>query len=235
MHLTERFTSWLKSQPKLCKPPSEKSTSAIHFCKICFKDITNYPWSSLTEYPVICDKCFSEMRPKETTFKVGKFRARAFYEYNEKIRSLLYQFKACKDIELSSVFFAKQASFLKMAYQGYTLVPAPSYQGKDDERGFNHVKEMFKCLELSLLDPLIKIHDVKQADGNYEERLNIFRHISFRDDISVKGLKILFVDDLVTTGSTAKACCELLSEHGASSIQILVMGHAILKHDKKEP
>lgn len=182
----------------------------------------------------VCDKCFSEMGPKETVFKIGKYRARAFYDYNEKIRSLLYQFKACKDIELSSVFLGKQSCFLKEIYQGYSLVPAPSYQGKDEERGFNHVKEMFKFLGLPSLDALIKIDDIKQANCNHEERLTISRHLAFREDVSVKGLKILFVDDLITTGSTAKACCDLLVEHGAKSVQILVMGHATLKRDNDE-
>jgi len=188
----------------------------------------------LASRPVVCDKCFSEMEPKETVFKVGRYQARALYDYNEKIRSLLYQFKACNDLELASVFFAKQACFLKSLYHGYTIVPAPSWHGKDEERGFNHVKEMFKILGLPSLDPLIKIHDVKQADCNYEERLNISKNISFRDSVSVKGPKILFVDDLITTGSTAKACCDLLSEHGALCIKILVMGHAILKRQKDD-
>jgi len=174
------------------------------------------------------------MQPKETVFKVGKYRAHAFYEYNEKIRSLLYQFKACKDIELSSIFLGKQSCYLKEIYQGYSLVPAPSYQSKDDDRGFNHVKEMFKPLGLPSIDALSKLDDIKQANCNHEERSNISRHLAFREGVSVKGLKVLFVDDLITTGSTAKACCDLLVEHGAKSVQILVMGHATLKHDNDD-
>ena len=232
MHLMEKFCLWPKKEPATLRPPSKKSNSATHFCKICFAEISNFGWSYFTSEPPICEKCFSEMQPKETVFSVGRFQARTFYEYTERIRSLLYQFKACNDIELASVFFAKQACLLKNIYHGYTLVPAPSYRDKDNRRGFNHVTEMFRCLGLPFIDALVKTQDVKQANNNYEERLNIYRHISFCETTVVRGLSILFVDDLITTGSTAKACCELLANQGAKKIRILAMGHTPINRDK---
>ena len=189
-------------------------------------------WSGLLHSVPVCGRCYNEMMPKEQLFKLDGFQVRCLYEYNEKIRSLLYQFKGCNDIELASVFLANQASFLKIAYKGYTLVPAPSYQEKDDARGFNHVVEMFKILDMPFLFPIVKRDDVKQADGNYEERQKIGQHLHFLLDVSVTGKKILFVDDLITTGATAKACCHLLKEHGAKKIQILAMGHT--RYDEKD-
>jgi ComF family protein len=159
------------------------------------------------------------------TFKVGEFSARALYAYNEAVRSLLFQFKACGDIELAPVFIAYQAPLLRLFYQGYILVPAPSYEAKNDSRGFNHVEEMFKPLRLPLLKALKKTSDVKQASLNFAERQKIGERLAFCEDVSVAGKKILFVDDLITTGATAKACCTLLKEHGAKKVRILAMGH----------
>lgn len=173
----------------------------------------------------LCSHCLSELHPIMETFNVGEFSARVLYAYNEAVRSLLFQFKACGDIELSSVFISYQAPLLRLLYHGYTLVPAPSYEAKNEVRGFNHVEEMFRPLHLPLLKALKKTSDVKQASLNFADRQKIGEHLAFCDGVSVVGKKILFVDDLITTGATARACCALLKEHGAKKVAILAMGH----------
>ncbi|MCI1245409.1 MAG: hypothetical protein LKG11_05650 [Bacilli bacterium] len=164
---------------------------------------------------------------------MGPYYARCLYSYTERIRSLLYQLKGCKDIELAGIFLAKQAPILKLIYNGYEMVPAPSFRRRDLDRGFNHVHEMFKCLKLPFINALEKTDDIKQADSSFEERLNVSKHIRFRDDASVLNRKILFVDDLITTGSTAKACCDLLMDRGAKTVRILAMGHTRKKETEK--
>ena len=52
--------------------------------------------------------------------------------------------------------------------------------------------------------------------------------------MSVAGLNVLFVDDLLTTGATAKACTEMLFEHGANKVEILVMARTIDPKNRKE-
>ena len=54
---------------------------------------------------------------------------------------------------------------------------------------------------------------MKQADLHWRDRQKIGEHLHYVDGISVQGKKILFVDDLLTTGATAKACCSLLKAH----------------------
>jgi competence protein ComFC len=165
------------------------------------------------------------MDPEMKEWKLGEIPVRALYRYNEKIRSLLFQYKGCFDIELSDIFLCYQAPLLRLLYWGYTLVPAPSFSAKDEERGFNHVELMFKPLHLPFCHCLEKVDDVKQADNTYEERQHIGEHLRYKEGYEIKGKKILFVDDLFTTGATAKACCHLLQKHGAKKLQILVMGY----------
>jgi ComF family protein len=207
--------------------------SATPFCKICFKDKTGFGWSDFESDHPLCNECFASMEPHEEVFKVGPYYARCLYSYTERIRSLLYQLKGCKDIELAGIFLAKQAPILKLIYNGYEMVPAPSFRRRDLDRGFNHVHEMFKCLKLPFINALEKTDDIKQADSSFEERLNVSKHIRFRDDASVLNRKILFVDDLITTGSTAKACCDLLMDRGAKTVRILAMGHTRKKETEK--
>lgn len=165
------------------------------------------------------------MGPDIKRLDIDGTEALTLYGYNEKVRSLLFQFKACGDEELGPVFIQYQAPLLKLRYRGFYLVPAPSFLAKDQARGFNHVQKIFEQLELPYIDCLRKIKDVKQATSNLEERQKIGKALSFAEGYDVHGKRILFIDDLITTGSTAKACVALLKEHGAGQVKILAMGH----------
>lgn len=209
-----------------------RSSSATRFCKICFKEMTGLSWRSFCgDSPPICPHCFLEMGAKQETYMVSGVKARSLYPYNEKIRSLLFQFKGCADIELASVFLSYQLPLLKLLYRGYTMVPAPSFSRRDEARGYNHVEEMFSSLGLPLFKCLHKTKDAKQADSSYAERQKIGECIVIEKGASLKGKKILFVDDLFTTGATAKACLALLQKQRPKKIQILTMGKT---HEKDE-
>lgn len=215
--------------------PLEKSNSATPFCKVCFKDNPAPSWAQLFAEDVpLCGDCFRKMGPKVRCWKEKGIRARSLYVYHEEIRSLLYRFKGCGDVELAPVFLGNQAPLLRLIYRGYSLVPAPSFAAKNEARGFNHVEMMFACLHLPFIKVLEKIDDVKQADLGAREREKIGEHLRYVDGVSIEGKKILFVDDLFTTGSTARACCHLLREHHPKKLQILVMGYTPYRPEEKE-
>ena len=86
------------------------------------------------------------------------------YNYDEQIKEKLYQFKGCFDIELGKVFLEYYLMYLRIKYFGYVLVPAPSYKTSDEERGFNHVVEIFSSLKMKMIRCIHKISDVKQSD-----------------------------------------------------------------------
>jgi competence protein ComFC len=206
--------------------PSAKSNSATPFCKVCFKDFSAPSWRRLFGDDVpLCGDCLRKMEPRMRYWKVEGIEACSLYFYNAEVRDLLYQFKGCGDIELAPIFLAYQAPYLRFLYHGYTLVPAPSFAAKNEARGFNHVEAMFAPLHLPLLRALRKTDDVKQANLHYDDRQKIGAHLARVENVSLEGKKILFVDDLYTTGATAKACCRLLQEGHPSRLKILVMGY----------
>ena len=213
---------------------SEPSSTTTPFCKVCFKDIRNYDTASLFEDYQICPDCFNLMEPKMVISKLDGVKTTSLFVYNDKVKQMLYQCKGCFDYEMAGVFLSRQRSYLKWKYRGWTLVPAPSYESKNEVRGFNHVVEIFRCLERPFLNAIIKTDNVKQADLGYAERQEIWRHLKWNEDASVQGLKILFVDDLLTTGATAKSCSKMLLEHGAEKVEILVMARTIEPKKRKE-
>ena len=220
----EMFGSSPTNGPNPWTKPSPKSNTATPFCKICFEPISDNRWCRFGAASSVCSRCQKEMKPKWHTGKIAGCRLYWLYFYNDTIRSLLYQFKGCGDYELKDVFFAYQRAFLRAKFHSYVLVPAPSYHERDEARGFNHVAALFSCLGLPMMDCLIKTENIKQADLHLEERKQIGRYIQLTDDHHLCGKKLLLVDDLVTSGSTIKACIKLLRKCRPKKIVVLTMG-----------
>lgn len=153
----------------------------------------------------------------------------AVYIYNPTIRTLLYQFKGCRDYELKNVFFGYPALILRLRYRGYTLVPAPSSKSHDEKRGFNQVVAMSECLHLPMGHYLEKRVEAKQSDLSAKERAKIGKYMAYVGPTSLKGKKILLVDDVYTTGSTAKSCLRLLKQRRPKKLALLVMSKGVMK------
>ena len=198
-----------------------------NICKICFKEIEQNSFHYLfTPNPTICHDCFLSLGPVLKTFSVDKIKCLFLYYYNEKVQEILYQFKGCKDYELRSVFLEYYANYLNYKFNGYYIVPAPSTENSDKERGFNHVEEMFKITNLKMLKIVHKIKERKQADLTTKERQKIGKYLSI-DDVDLSDKKILIVDDVYTTGSTIKSMIKLVKEKGAKKIKVLLMSKTI--------
>lgn len=151
------------------------------------------------------------------------------YDYNEEIKSNLFQFKGCYDIELRDYFLGRYYFWFRILYLGYYIVPIPSSKDSDNEREFNHVIEMFKGIKLPFLNVLFKSKNYKQSDQSYEERKNIKDILKIKDTTKVENKKILIVDDVYTTGNTIKVAVYLLSKCHPKKIKVLVMSKTMYK------
>ena len=162
-------------------------------------------------------------------FSFHKTKFLSIYEYGEGMQSTLYQFKGCYDIELAPLFLEYPLPWLKLRYRNYVLIPAPSSASHNQQRGFNHVIEAFSILGLPILPILAKTSDRKQTDCSAAERAQVGKILTIAKKVDLRDKNVLFVDDVFTTGSTAKACLDLLSTLHPKRMEGLVLSKVIPK------
>ena len=154
--------------------PLIKSNIPIKTCKICFKTIKpNNLFNISCKNYCFCNDCINELNPKFDIFKEGKYKCLAIYDYDEKVKEYLYQIKGCYDIELAPLFLCRYYRELSIYYSGYIVVPISSWKDDDEIREFNHVVEIFKPLNLKMVNCLYKATKYKQSDQHKEDRKQI--------------------------------------------------------------
>ena len=199
-------------------------TPTTKYCKICFKEIKMDDMCRILDKDIcLCSKCQSEFDPKFVKFKVNGYKATSIYEYTPFIKNLIYTYKGCFDYELNQVFLNPFFKEIRMKYKGYKVIPAPSYKKDDEYRGFNHVVEVFKNLNLDVLLIVEKTARHKQAENNSQKRKDIKKYLALTNNETLENQRVLIVDDIYTTGSTIKAMISLVGKLKPKEIKVLVL------------
>ena len=193
-------------------------------CLICFKKVNITDFCRLFNGKIpICQACQTEMEPKFIKFRVDNHKATSLYDYNSFIRKLIYQYKGCYDYELHQVFLDRYAKEIKLRYFDRVIIPIPSYQNEDEQRGFNHVVETFKSIGLNMLNILEKTEKHKQAISSFKQRKEVYKYLELKSYPDLSKKKVLIVDDVYTTGSTMKSAIHLIEKLNPKKIDVLVV------------
>jgi len=202
----------------------KKLNSATNICKICFKPIIDQGFRFLLfDEPYLCRRCYEELKPAFIRYKINGVKCLSLFFYNDKIQSLLYQFKGTFDYELKDIFISYCVPLLRLYFRGYKMIPVPSSKEVNERRGFNQVIEMFKLLKLPMIFAIKKTCNHIQHEGNTKERRKVKDVLAWEDGVKIDGQKVLLVDDVFTTGSTIRACLKLIKKHNPKRVKVLTM------------
>jgi ComF family protein len=113
------------------------------------------------------------------------------------------------------------------------IIPVPLTKKGLITRGFNqshlisHVIAKHTGIALRT-DFLFKIKDIPPQIGlSARERLTNIRN-AFEARGNLKGLRLVLVDDVITTGATVRECSKMLVKAGAEGVTVLALARAPL-------
>ena len=141
-------------------------------------------------------------------------------------------------IEPLGAWFAKRllvtARRIPSPYSADVIVPVPLHRERQKERGFNQVdlfgRPLARKLRLPYRAVLLKRERARPEKHllHFEERWEAVRGaFVIREGGRVDNLRILLLDDVMTSGATLDACSRALREAGAKSVVGLTIARAV--------
>jgi len=112
------------------------------------------------------------------------------------------------------------------------VIPVPLHPARKRERGFNQAELIAELLStqanLTMRDALERIrYTTTQTAHDRAERMENLRDaFRLRKKANVRGLRVLLIDDVLTTGSTLSECARVLKAGGAISVHAATAARA---------
>lgn len=147
------------------------------------------------------------------------------FRYTGAARQLVLNLKFGFQDEAASALAAAMAECVPLNRYD-ALVPVPLHVTRQRARGINQSRLLAELVGervgLPVVDGLVRVRrtgeQARIRDAG-ERRRNV--QGAFAPAASVEGLRILLVDDVRTTGATARACASALLEGGAAGVDLL--------------
>jgi ComF family protein len=112
------------------------------------------------------------------------------------------------------------------------IVPVPLHPARERERGFNQAQVLAELLMRKTSIPVrtalerIRYTTTQTAFDRAERMENLRDAFRLRASVNVQDLRVLLIDDILTTGSTLSECARVLRKAGAFSVHAATAARA---------
>jgi len=168
-----------------------------------------------------CPLCRSGLRGFDSAYSFGA--------YQGVLRQLVHLYKYSRIKTLSRPLAELMTRVLPLEEQFDAIVPVPLHWMRRWQRGFNQSALLAQILSrrrgIPMRNALRRTHSTRTQAGlsNHARRENVARAFRAR---GVDGQRLLLIDDVMTTGSTAAACARALKRAGARRVTLLTLARA---------
>ncbi len=153
----------------------------------------------------------------------------SFGSYEGTLRKLVHLFKYERVRPLAGHFGGYLVQALPREAAFDLIVPMPLHWFKQWQRGFNQsdllAREIGKKWRVPVRNLVRRNRATRPQAGltNAKRRKNVQGAFKMIHGKSLAGMRVLLVDDVVTTGATASACARVLKRAGAAHVALIAL------------
>jgi ComF family protein len=193
----------------------------------------------------LCPDCLERLPAAPAIPEVPGALALFNYE-NKNVRQVIWQLKYRGRRRLAEPLAAKLAELLleplaeletlyppASAEKRWLLVPVPLAPGKHRRRGFNQTEELGKAL--AALHPAVfkleagALRKIRETISQTETKSRAARALNIKNAFQAPrplvGQRVILLDDVITTGATAREALKVLRIAGAQPVIVAALAH----------
>lgn len=206
----------------------------------------------------MCDKCYKKLPLIQSNFcqrcglkfdkdgagvclncKTNNFdfeMARSAVVFDDVVVPVIHKFKYAR-----YKFLAEPLSYLlydTLMIQNWkidSICYVPLYLKRERDRGYNQSRELAnhlsKFIDVPVFDDIVRLRDTPTQTklSRKERKENVKDCFKVNNRKAVKGLNVLLIDDVYTTGSTTNEISKELKRAGVNKVYVLTVAHAGFK------
>ncbi len=210
-----------------------QSSHTLPLCGICWATIPHYAGPAcrqcglptISHHTDLCQPCITDPPPFSLM--------RSYGIYDGVLKEAIHFLKFDGKRRLARPFAALLAELELPAADA--IIPVPLHVNQLRKREFNQTALIGKHLARRLKIPLridilskIRVTAAQTAVDRKKRLKNI--HKAFAASSDAQGLKILLVDDVITTGATARECAHALRQAGAKEVCVVALARSMPKY-----
>jgi len=224
-------------------------------CQICLKEpakkaegfVCAQCWQSVRFIrPPFCERCGLPYEGEiSSSFECTNCRemqlefrsARSAVVASEFVRNIIHRYKYRGDRWFEPFLadlLVREAVPVLAPQKWDMIVPVPLHPTKLRERQFNQAERLGACLSEASRIPLnnrvlrrVEFTETQTKLDRRQRAANMRKAFALRPNATVKGSRVVLVDDVFTTGATTSACAKVLIAAGAADVCVWTVARGL--------